>query len=170
MAETGTVTPRRTSLAHKLLIELAISLESEFLPFLKPSEVIRGGLFKLTLTAENLGTSKFPGAEVAELKVVYRGHGNRQSYSEPDSKVSCPEIEPVARVVFYSDDFEALEEGTSWVNVTMKANDQAQIEFYQSPTSLVSTPNEWINKFYVVSRDTIHIVALLTEVVKQLKK
>jgi len=154
---------------YKLLIELGIEDRSEFSAHIKPMQVIRGETFKITLSAKNIGTDNFPGAKVEELKVFYRQHGLARAYNSPDFEVSCPEIKTGAKVEFYSDNNIALDEGAAWVSVKIKANDGADTECYQSPSSPMEPLGSWESWFYVVDNETIRIIALLEKIVKQLE-
>ena len=154
---------------HKLLIEFELEYRSEFLPYLGVGEVIRGDFFKVALWAMNLGTSKFPGVEVSKLSIDFRPQGVAQSRWRPSFKVSCPQIEAGKRVRFFSEDVLAIDEGTAWVHVEMKAEDGDTIEYYQTPNDRLEDKNEWINCMYVVSRESIHMIALLDQLVKRMK-
>ena len=154
---------------HKLLIELGINSQSQFSAYMKPLEVIRGETFKITLSAKNIGTDNFPGAEVEELRVFYRQHGISRAFNSPDFEVSCPKIKPGAKVEFYSDDNIALDEGVAWVSAKIKANDGADTECYQSPSSPMKPLGHWTDWFYVVGSEPIRIIALLEKILKQLE-
>ncbi len=154
---------------HDLLTKFHIDIQSEFSKFLNPNEVIRGKVYKLTLSAKNIGASDFPGAKVEELQVQYRPHSQTYAYSSPDSEVYCPEIAPGNEVEFYSDDCIAMDEGAAWIKLKMKANDGVEVKCFQSSTSPMEPLNSWQNWFYVVEDKTIRIVALLNEVLRQLK-
>ena len=154
---------------HKLLIELGISCRSELSAFVKTREVIVGEVYTITLSAKNIGTSEFPGAKVEGIKVIYRPHWESTAITTPDFEVSFPEIAPGITVEFYSDECVAVDEGTAWVEITMKANDEAEIECYQSPTSPMKPLNRWSNWFRVIGRENVRIIALLEGILKQLE-
>lgn len=158
------------ALPHQLLIEFGIEFESHFSPFLKDGEVVRGELFKLSVSATNLSSSRFPGAQVEELEIQYHPYGDRAAVVAPDTDVSCPEIDGGEKVTFLVDEFLAADEGTAWILIRMKAKDAQDIKCYQSPTSPSPVSNRWVNCFYVVSSEHVQLMMVLDQIVKHLRR
>ncbi|RLC71513.1 MAG: hypothetical protein DRI26_04950 [Chloroflexi bacterium] len=153
---------------HKLLIEFELEFHGPLSSFLKAAEVIRGEPFKLNLYATNLGSSEFPGANVIDLRIEYRPYGLRGSFSTPATLPSCPPLKPAKKVKFYSDEFVPVDEGTAWIHLKMEAKDKGEIEYYQV-TEKPLPGSEWVNHFYVVSREEIRILALLSQLLNKIK-
>lgn len=153
---------------HKLFIEFEIESESTLGQYFKSLDIIKGDRYKLRLFVTNSGTSVFPGSDAINIKIHYRAYGTAESYSCPDETPSCPEIKPGNKVEVFSDEFTALDEGTAWVIVKMKAKDGENIKYYQSPTSELSG-DSWQNWFFVLSREYSYLAAKLDEIIKILK-
>lgn len=153
---------------HKLLIEFTIETSSEYKQFIGPLEVVRGETYLIKLFVTNLGTDQFPGSDAIEMNIDYRPQGYRKSISWPDENPFCPEIKPGEKVQVFSDSFMAINEGEAWITAKMKAKDEGDIKYYQSPTSPLKE-NRWENSFYVVSKEFVRLMAMLDKIVKQLE-
>lgn len=153
---------------HKLLIEFEIESEPILGRHAESLDVIQGSTYRLRLFITNLGTLVFPGSDSMDIKIHYRIHGVMESYSYPDEAPSCPEIKPGKKLEVFSDKFTALDEGTAWVIVNMKARDGEKIIYCQSPTSELSS-DFWQKWFFVLSKEYSYLVAKLDDIAKKLE-
>ena len=149
------------------MIEAEIDWQSDLQRLLKPGEVIRGESFKLNLVVTNLAENNFPGGSFTHLRITF-GPMQRNYQSFPLTDFNCPEIPAKSKTTLPLQDVVPIEEGLAWIRLQIKAKDEKEIEYYQNPKDVIGR-KEWINCFYVVNREMLHLISLSKELVELLR-
>jgi len=153
---------------HKLLIEFDIDFESPLRRLLKPGEVIRNEPVKLTFFVTNLGTERFPGGSIQNWHILF-GPERDVVHPSPTANITCGEIAPGERAKLLSEEIVPLTEGLAWINLSIQPESEDKtVEYYQSPEDAVGG-KEWLNCFYVVSREMLRLTSQIEELTRRLQ-
>ena len=156
-------------MTYKLLIEMNIEFASPFKSLLKPGEVIRGELAKLTFFVTNLGRSIFPGGKVRNWRIDF-GQAHDIEHTSATANVKCKPIPPGEKIRLLSEEIVPLVEGLAWVyfSIEPEGEKKEEIHYYQSLKEYVAG-NEWIYCFYVVDRQMVQLTSSIDELVRKIE-
>ena len=145
---------------YKLLIEYEFSFESPLKQFLKPNEVIRNEPVELSFSIANVGTDRFPGGQVRDFRVRYGP--SQQIESALTKNVDCLPIAPGEKVSLSPQTIVPLTEGLSFIYMSIEPEGEDKgVEYYQGPDDVLAG-REWTDGFYVVYRELLALVSLMS--------
>lgn len=138
---------------HHLRIEVHVFRED--FDYLKDDEVVRGVNTKFELNIKNIGSTHFPGGTFIEPRL--QSQNVTYHVDKPDMP-NIPKIGPGETIQIPFDNLTPMEDGVSWINFKIAANDNEKIYFYQLEDNPPLSGDRFIMPFTVINRELLEIL------------
>lgn len=146
---------KQPKLIHKLLVEFK----------LKPEKPLTSEDFQVKLILKNIGDSVFPGGQLTRFSVSFSA--NTQNVNTTDLP-RIPTINVNESIELEPHTFFAIEDGTVWIQATLKAADDTEAHLFQNPD--YDMGSTWGTVCQIRKREYVDIINLLQKIVELLEK
>jgi hypothetical protein len=133
---------------------------------LDPQTILTQDEFKVQLFLKNIGDAVFPGGEITRFSVKYPSGGMQEIQRTRLQKIQ--KIEPNEILELEPRSFNAFEEGSMWISLSIKPIDEGEMHLFQ--TVEYDMGQTWQGLFIVRKREFVEMINLLEKIVKLLEK
>ncbi len=123
-------------------------------------------MYRFTIRITNIGESEFPGGNISDL--IFE-HSNKATINYPYKNFS--EIPALDVEEFYElppQTFTPFLDGMSWLNISIIANDNEEIEFYR--LRMENSRPTWNLAMLIIRREEEEKIVLLRSILEELER
>lgn len=157
-------------MVHRILIEVAVSLDPKYKALLRHFEVVRGVDVAFRFRIRNIGKTTFPGGRLENVTFEKPLALRSMTLIMRPKQVKIPKLKPKQAYTTEVEAYFAFS-GVHFIKIKIKANDKSEIEYYQLKKAL-PLKNEWSVPMNVLERENLEQILLLKKLleIKEVKK
>lgn len=157
-------------LVHKLLIEVAASLDPKYQALLSDFEVVRGVDINFRFRIRNIGKTTFHGGKLAPIIFEKPLALSLMTSVYTPKQAKIPTLKPKQEYIIEAEAYFVLS-GVQMIKMKIRSNDESEIKYYQTEKGLPMR-NEWSTVMNVLEREKLEQILLLKRLLenKEVKK